>query len=128
MTTTENRPAVSADDTLARLRSGAPLTPTERDGLAALFDTVRSCLGFASRTEHDSDAARSGLLRNVLDRYAAEFGRAPFTPGAPVRWPTEDGERIRATVVTDDGLIAEIRSYDRGGTVLVDSRDLTADP
>lgn len=61
------------DRTLSRLRSGAPLTPTERDGLAELLSVVRSSHRLSQCAEHNHPESRSGLFRNITAVYDREF-------------------------------------------------------
>lgn len=92
MTISDQPTAVyTADATIARLRSGAPLTDTERAGLADLLDTVRRCHTMARDTGGEDYPVRSGLLLNVLARYTIEFG--------PVSSDTADDRAARGESV-----------------------------
>lgn len=76
--TTFDLPAArtTVDDLLDRLRTGAPLTATERSGLAELLDTVKRVRTTLDRPGSDDLAVRSGLLRTITERHDSEFGRA----------------------------------------------------
>lgn len=75
MTTFDTPTALTtADATLNRLRSGAPLSPLERLGLAELLLIVKAGDTVAGRPGHDSAESRSGLWRNVQAAFRREFG------------------------------------------------------
>lgn len=78
----------TVDDLLDRLRSGAPLTATERTGLADLLLLLKIGRDIGGRPEHDSPAARSGLWRNLLTVYEREFA-----PSSPVEGTTTEADQ-----------------------------------
>lgn len=106
MTTFDQATArTTVDDLLHRLRTGAPITTTERTGLADLLLLIKTGRDVGSRPEHDSPAARSGLWRNLVAAYETEFG-GRYQHGQDVVW-RNDGNELPVTVIQhhDDGYV-----------------------
>jgi hypothetical protein len=71
----------TVDDLLHRLRTGAPITSTERSGLAELLAAVNRVRTTVVLLGSDDLPVRSGLLRTLMERFDYEFGTRPGAGG-----------------------------------------------